>query len=102
MKLEFGNPEHIAIHNKKPGRKKKSRTTKPNGYAGKPGTGPKGEKCKTCKHLCKRVFAKTYYKCALYCKGRTRLGGRGSDVLLNSPACQKWEPVCNKAVPIIR
>lgn len=64
--------------------------TKPNGYAALPGTGPEGERCRTCEHAvgtgnCSR----TYYKCALM---RTKwTSGPGTDILLRSPACRHWE-----------
>lgn len=62
----------------------------PNGYAAKPGTGPAGETCATCKHLVTRPGTKhRYYKCALMRETWTH--GRGSDVAYRSPACEKWE-----------
>jgi len=61
------------------------------GYAGIPGTGPAGETCGSCQHHAHNPnrTAKVYHKCAL---NRARwTGGPGSDILVRSPACQKWE-----------
>ena len=69
---------------------KKIKTPTPEGYASIPGTGPSCETCKTCKHLHKRPYtAGSYHKCSLMAHKWT--GGRKSDVLVNSPACRKWE-----------
>lgn len=62
---------------------------KPNGYAARPGSGPEGETCKTCQHLTYRRFTKSHPKCGLNQANWTN--GRGSDVLVRSPACQLWE-----------
>ncbi len=59
------------------------------GYAYPPGTGPKGETCKTCEHIFRNRLAKTYLKCEL-AKARWT-GGGGSDILAGSPACKAWE-----------
>jgi len=88
MKLVFGTPEHIKLSQNP--MKKKCKETKPSGYAGKPGAGEKGKKCKTCGHLRVKRTAKNFYKCALSCKGRTILNGGGSDILISSPACQYY------------
>ncbi len=69
--------------------KPKRRNTQPNGYAWKPGTGPAGEKCKTCRHIARRRMGKVYLKCALTQASWT--SGPGSDIKANSPACAKWE-----------
>ena len=63
---------------------------KKTGHAWKPGTGTEGETCKSCKHLVRRTFAKTYLKCGLMKAQWT--GGPGSDVKARDPACKKWEP----------
>lgn len=60
---------------------------KPNGYAGTPGGGPVGETCRSCRHIVRREFAKTYLKCGL----AAHTGGRGTDILARSPACALWE-----------
>lgn len=61
------------------------------GYASQPGTGPEGEKCKTCQHDFKsnQGGAKQFHKCKLRKEHWT--GGYGSDILANSPACSMWE-----------
>lgn len=61
----------------------------PRGYAGTPGQGPDGERCRTCRHFYRRSMAKTYFKCHL-----NRLlwtGGPKTDIKATSPACEKWE-----------
>lgn len=60
----------------------------PRGYFYHPGTGPKDQTCGTCKH-CAR-----YRKWAKCEKNRARwTGGRGTDILVRSPACKYWEAV---------
>ena len=61
------------------------------GYAALPGTGPAGETCKTCRHA-KRFGG--YSKCGLQRNAWT--GGEGTDILLKSPACRRWESVHSK------
>lgn len=63
--------------------------TQPNGYAAPPGTGPAGETCKTCKHIARIEYAKTYLKCRANAGRWT--GGRATDILAGSPACRLWE-----------
>lgn len=58
----------------------------PKGYAAFPGTGPQGETCGSCKHICRQ---RRWAKCELV-RGRWT-GGRGSDVLVRAPACRRWE-----------
>jgi hypothetical protein len=64
--------------------------TVPDGYAWKPGTGPAGETCGSCKHLVRKQLAGTYLKCGLMEAVWT--GGAKTDVRSRSPACAKWEP----------
>lgn len=61
----------------------------PRGYAYMPGTGPEGETCGTCKHHAPLQMAKRYHKCRLAQHKWTH--GRGSDILVRSPACKHWE-----------
>lgn len=58
----------------------------PRGYFYHPGTGPEGETCGTCQHIERH---RRWAKCALNRARHT--GGRGSDVLVGSPACKYWE-----------
>lgn len=60
------------------------------GYAAPPGTGPVGERCRSCKHLARKGRAKTYLKCGLMRRHWTN--GPGTDILAKSPACRHWEP----------
>lgn len=69
------------------------RSTPANGYAAAPGSGPSGESCGSCRHCSVRSArgskARNFYKCDLMAQHWTY--GRGSDVLLHSPACSRWE-----------
>ena len=56
----------------------------PRGYAGTPGNGPEGEKCKTCSHFRRKRMAKTYFKCELNKPNWT--GGPKSDIRATSPS----------------
>lgn len=68
------------------GREKPRRKPTPrNGYAGTPGCGPKGETCRSCRHICGHMFKKCNLRSATWTRGY------GSDILARSPACQKWE-----------
>lgn len=62
-----------------------------NGYAMKPGTGPQGETCGSCKHRFVKRMAGTYHKCLITRRNWT--GGAGTDIRVRSPACQRWEPI---------
>ncbi len=61
----------------------------PRGYADRPGTGPAGETCGSCKHLAYIRMSKSYPKCKLTRACWT--GGRRTDVLVKAAACSKWE-----------
>jgi hypothetical protein len=66
------------------------KSVKPKGYAWHPGTGPKGETCKTCKHYVRNEYHnKVHLKCGLMRAVWTH--GPGSDILAGSPSCKKWE-----------
>ena len=64
---------------------------RPQGYAGKPGTGPKEKACKDCDH-CVRLKSnkKTWNKCELLESSWTK--GRATDILVNTPACKYFKP----------
>lgn len=66
----------------------KRKATEPRGHAAMPGTGPAGENCKTCRHLCRQRMAKTYLKCGLMRASWT--GGPGTDIRAKDPACARW------------
>lgn len=85
MRDVFGNEITLAEAE----RLKKRRAPTPNGYAARPGSGPAGETCGTCRHLYRNRQAKTYLKCGLMQRGWT--SGRASDVLAKAPACSRWE-----------
>lgn len=76
----FGKP----INDAKAARK----TPAPKGYARPPGSGPAGEFCRTCKHKRRRFTgSKVFYKCALVKPTK----GAGTDILVGSPACSRFE-----------
>jgi hypothetical protein len=68
---------------------KKRRVTQPKGYAAPPGTGPKGETCRTCIHKYTRQMGGSYIKCLLV-KARWT-GGPGTDIKASAPACRYWD-----------
>ena len=72
-----------------PGWKPQPAPPKIRGHAARPGTGPEGETCKSCKHYTLRHFAGTYRKCGLTRAKWT--GGAGTDIRAGDPACEKWE-----------
>ena len=59
------------------------------GYAAPPGSGPKGETCRTCLHFTRIRYAGTYRKCGLMRQHWTH--GQGTDILARAPACNRWE-----------
>lgn len=61
--------------------------TQPKGYAWKPGTGPENETCGGCKFVGRR---RRWAKCD-HSSAPKHTGGRGTDILLRSPACKFWE-----------
>lgn len=61
----------------------------PSGHAWKPGTGPAGETCGTCKHRVIKRLARNYQKCG---KNESKwTGGPKSDIRAKDPACKFWE-----------
>lgn len=71
--------------------------TQPKGYAARPGTGPVGETCGSCRHRTRVEHARSYPKCDLARHKWT--GGRGSDILVKSPACERWADANSPAPP---
>jgi hypothetical protein len=67
------------------------KSTRANGYAKRPGSGPQGETCKSCAHI-RRIRSgsgKGFRKCGRMEAHWTR--GPGSDILASAPACSLWE-----------
>lgn len=60
----------------------------PRGYADKPGTGPDGETCGSCRHSYHRRAGR-YPKCDLTRTCHTH--SRRTDILMRAAACSKWE-----------
>lgn len=58
------------------------------GHAARPGSGPEGETCGTCRNLHRNRMAKTYLKCGLMRAHWT--GGAGTDVRARDAACSQW------------
>jgi hypothetical protein len=81
----LGDPFHKADL---PSAPRKRREPRPAGYGGIPGTGPAGEKCRTCIHHVRVRLAKDYHKCELARAKWT--GGAKSDIRLRTPACSRW------------
>lgn len=76
----FGHP--IAAPARKPGGRI--------GYAARPGTGPKGQRCNTCAHFQRVVQdGRKAAKCEL--AARVWSAGERSDVKHNAPACRDWQ-----------
>jgi hypothetical protein len=86
----FGNPITPAVERRSASGKKRG-TTPAKGYAARPGSGPQGETCKSCSHKYANEMrsGRVFWKCSLQRHRWT--GGRGSDILLKSPACSGWE-----------
>lgn len=56
-------------------------------YADKPGSGPQGETCGSCRHAHARGPRRNYWKC-----GRVKATcGHATDIRKKTPACRKWE-----------
>lgn len=58
------------------------------GYADKPGTGPKGQRCNTCRFCILVCPVNRVRKCEIM--GR-RWDIPGSDIKQNAPACSFWQ-----------
>lgn len=84
----FGEPV-VGVLPAPPGTGKR-KPTKLRGYAAAPGSGPKGETCKTCEYYCRvHGHAKAYLKCRLMKQVWTN--GPGTDILARSAACARWQ-----------
>jgi hypothetical protein len=67
----------------------KRKDPRPQGHVMPPGSGPKGETCKSCEHIFRNRMSKTYLKCGLNQAYWT--GGPKSDIRAGDAACSKWE-----------
>lgn len=57
------------------------------GYPARPGTGPAGETCRTCRHLRRTTWrGKAYFKCGLV----RATHGAGTDIRAGADACREW------------
>lgn len=70
-----------------PVRQRGKHYVEPRGYAARPGGGPEGETCRTCRH--RAGLLGRFAKCRLARAKWTN--SRSSDILLRAPACEKWE-----------
>lgn len=60
------------------------------GHAARPGSGPEGQTCGSCRHYTRRITrGGTFRKCGL--TKATWTGGPGSDIRKKDPACHLWE-----------
>ncbi len=59
------------------------------GYAARPGSGPKGQRCNTCAHFARVRRSNVFTKCLLMVKSWTH--GPGTDIKARAPACMHWE-----------
>lgn len=75
--------------NAEPVQKRGKHYVQPRGYAFPPGTGPKGETCKTCEH--KVIMGGGRYSKCVKAKAKWT-HSRRTDILASSPACRYWEP----------
>jgi len=85
----FGDPLPVPTVLRKDGGRRKI------GYAARPGSGPRSQRCSTCKH-CMRVLHKGAH--SFKCERMTHVWTHRTetDVKPNAPACQEWE---RKALP---
>jgi hypothetical protein len=85
----FGNPIIESTLPLKDAKKKPG----PNGYAARPGSGPKGETCRSCEFAVRtQPGRKVYWKCWMFRKlGGKWTHGYGTDILLKTPACSYWQ-----------
>lgn len=78
----------------------KRRKTVPRGYAAAPGTGPKGETCKTCVHKAVIKMGGRYLKCEL-CRDRWT-HGPATDIKAGAPACAYWRGFVGTGYVLVR
>jgi len=80
----FGEPITAPVAIRKGGGRRKV------GYAARPGSGPKGQRCGNCKH-CSLVTSRgvSSKKCELMAGAWTH--GAETDIHPQAPACKQWE-----------
>lgn len=62
------------------------------GYAGRPGEGPEGETCGTCRYSYKvGNMLRFYWKCG-HPAAPEATRGAATDIRRRAPACQHWNP----------
>lgn len=106
--LVFGQPRPRELRNKKRVEPEQSLTMElpdatttsrwalnPNPCVAAFGLGPDNATCKTCVHLFRKTFGKTYIKCDL----RPNTSGAGTDHRAGWDACGKYEPLVSEPVP---
>ena len=82
----FGEPVRVVA----PVQVGKRKPTPPRGHVAPPGSGPKGETCRTCAHYTRRHYHDyVHLKCGLNKANWTK--GPGSDIRAKDAACRKWE-----------
>lgn len=59
------------------------------GYAGRPGMGPEGETCGSCRYARANGHQRKYYKCRH--KRALVTASVATDIVLKTPACEFWE-----------
>lgn len=59
-------------------------------YAGQPGKGPEGTKCRDCNHFVRMHMSKTYFKCQRM--ERCWTNGKATDIQATAPSCEWFEP----------
>ena len=80
----LGHPIPPPVVFRKDGRRRKI------GYAARPGTGPKKQRCGTCAHASSVVHhGATTHKCEL--KAHAWTHGAETDINLRAPACEEWQ-----------
>jgi hypothetical protein len=87
--LSWWNPESPASTPQERKRLRRKVAAPPKGYAAVPGTGPKGETCKSCRHIERIQDVKRYRKCGLVHAYWTY--EPGTNIKAGSLACSRWE-----------
>ncbi len=79
----FGQPMLSQTSFRKDGRLRKL------GYAARPGSGPKSQRCNTCAHCIRVVHGDVHsYKCEIIASRWTQCAT--TDIKPNAPACSEW------------